>query len=58
MKNREAMKFVDLWERVSRNQRLAMIDERLSDMNKKDLAIFQANRRASEKADKQFELLR
>ena len=35
-----------------------MIDERLSNMNKKDLAIFQANRRASEKADKQFELLR
>lgn len=58
MKNREALKFLDLWERVSKNQRKAMIDARLSKMNKQDLAAFQANKRASDRADAQFAVLR
>lgn len=45
------MKFVDLHDRVRKNQKMAMIDPRMDTLTKQEKALFVSNRQAQAKAD-------
>lgn len=50
-KNRIAINFMDLHDRVKKDSIRAMADDRLYSFNKRELERFQSSRKAQEKAD-------
>ena len=56
-KNRIAMKFVDLYDRVKKNQRMAMQDTKVRDMSRREKENFMMRKKAQDRADDKQETM-